>query len=397
MEITSAWSITKDTKEAVNTAFREIKNKSLHEPNLIFLYCSVEYDVKTILKEINALAPNVSIQGGTSCLGVMTESGFHSKDGLGLGLLGIHDPDGHYGVGAEKISGDAKLAAKQAINIALEKCDCPGQVPSMVWVTAAPGNEEDVILGIQEVIGENVPITGGSSADNTVSGKWLQIADQELFNNAVVLTVMFPSTNVISAFHSGYEPTEKFGIVTKSNGRIVSEIDNKPAAQVYNDWSNNLIGDFIHKDGNILSITSLHPLGRIVGTVNSVPYYQLAHPDSVTSDGSISLFANIEEGEKLVYMSGTKDGLVNRAGRVAQASLTVHSTHPNQISGAIVVYCAGCMLTVQDRMEDVVSGLKTALNNKPFLGIFTFGEQGCFVGGENRHGNLMISVMTFTQ
>jgi hypothetical protein len=53
------------------------------------------------------------------------------------------------------------------------------------------------------------------------------------------------------------------------------------------------------------------------------------------------------------------------------------------------------MLTVQGRLDEVVDGLRVALPDVPFLGVHTYGEQGCFVGGENRHGNLMISVLLF--
>ncbi len=397
MEIWSAWSTEKNSKIAVSDAYFQLQKHKNKEPQIIFLYCSATYDSVEILKELNTLAPHSAIHGGTSCLGVMTENGFHSNNGLGLGMLGLYDPDGHYGVGYAEITDNARLASTQAISAALEQCECPGQVPAMVWMTAAPGAEEDVIQGIQDVVGTNTPITGGSSADNTVSGDWKQFSNNRVLDNAVVITVMFPSSNAMFAFHSGYEPTEKSGIVTEAEGRIVKKIDHKPAAEVYNEWSDNNISDYLEHGGNILSITSLHPLGRQVGAVSEVPYYQLAHPDKVTQDGGLSLFSSIEEGEKLVFMSGTKNSLVNRAGRVASSSLAAHSTPADQVSGALVVYCAGCMLTVQDRMEDVVSGLKEALNNKPFLGLFTFGEQGCFVGGENRHGNLMISVLTFTK
>ncbi len=62
----------------------------------------------------------------------------------------------------------------------------------------------------------------------------------------------------------------------------------------------------------------------------------------------------------------------------------------------MIVYCAGCMLTVQNEMDRVVKELNDTLNGSPFLGTFTFGEQGCFIGGENRHGNLMISAVIFS-
>ncbi len=54
-------------------------------------------------------------------------------------------------------------------------------------------------------------------------------------------------------------------------------------------------------------------------------------------------------------------------------------------------------MSIQDHREEVVQGLRDALPGVPFLGAFTFGEQGCFVGGENRHGNLMISVLLFSK
>jgi hypothetical protein len=40
----------------------------------------------------------------------------------------------------------------------------------------APGNEEHVIKAVVKVVGEGVPIIGGSSADNKVLGEWRQIS-----------------------------------------------------------------------------------------------------------------------------------------------------------------------------------------------------------------------------
>jgi hypothetical protein len=47
-------------------------------------------------------------------------------------------------------------------------------------------------------------------------------------------------------------------------------------------------------------------------------------------------------------------------------------------------------------MQPVVEGIKSSLGGKvPFLGVFTYGEQGCFFEENNFHGNLMISVTVF--
>jgi hypothetical protein len=136
-------------------------------------------------------------------------------------------------------------------------------------------------------------------------------------------------------------------------------------------------------------------LGRAVGSAGGLPYYRLSHPETLKKDGSLTLFASVEEGEKIALMEGSIDSLVKRAGRVASAALSAGGMRAEDASGALLIYCAGCMLAVREQMSDVVVSVNEVLKGKPFLGMFTFGEQGCFIGGENRHGNLMMSVVVF--
>jgi hypothetical protein len=55
------------------------------------------------------------------------------------------------------------------------------------------------------------------------------------------------------------------------------------------------------------------------------------------------------------------------------------------------------MLAVRAEIEQVQRSLTEALPGLPYLVAFTFGEQGCFADGYNRHGNLMISAVLFGQ
>jgi hypothetical protein len=53
------------------------------------------------------------------------------------------------------------------------------------------------------------------------------------------------------------------------------------------------------------------------------------------------------------------------------------------------------MLAVRDRLYEVQQGINAALGDVPWLGVFTFGEQGVPAGGVAKHGNLMISCTVF--
>ncbi|KJF98833.1 hypothetical protein UB35_21070 [Photobacterium angustum] len=103
------------------------------------------------------------------------------------------------------------------------------------------------------------------------------------------------------------------------------------------------------------------------------------------------MFAEVKQGERLYFMNGTDERLISRASRVVKAS---NGNKLNPIGG-ITIFCAGCMLKIKNRMDDVAIGVNIAMLNKPYVSPFTFGEQGQFISGENAHGNLMISAAIF--
>lgn len=398
MKIATSWSVESNTTTAVHDSLDDLTTQLGAAPDLLIAYTSMTHEPAEIRSRVTARLPTAVLHGGSSCLGAMTGAGFHSNDGTGIALWGVSDPAGSYGVGAVRIpdtADGAQTAGREAILAAIADAGRMGEPPDLIWLTAVPGHEEAILQGIQDVVGRNVPITGGSSADNTVSGDWFQFSTAGVFANAVVVTAMYPSVRTHYAFHSGYSLTQTTGTVTRANGRTLYEIDHQPAARVYNEWTNGALDGVVDTGGNVLSMTTLFPLGRRVPTADDLPLHRLAHPDSVTPDGALTLFANVEEGENMVLMAGTRESLVSRAGRVAQSALTAGRISADDISGALVVYCAGCMLTVQRDMDAVAETLRTALHDRPFVGTFTFGEQGCFVGGNNHHGNLMISVVVF--
>lgn len=396
MRIATTFSTARDPEEAARSASEGLVRALGRAPDWALLQVAVGHAPDPVRAAVERSLGGASLHGSSSCLGVMTREGMHSEDGVGLGLLGICDEEGSYGTGCADIGADPAGAAREAVTRAIDSAGRPGETPAMLWLTAAPGHEEAVLTGIASVVGPGVPIVGGSAADNTVEGHWYLIACGAVHRNAVVVSALYPSTRIASAFQSGYEPTKHRGRATKARGRLLMEIDGSPAADVYNAWTGGAIQDALVSGGNILAKTTLFPIGRRVGQTSSTPSYRLAHPDAVTADRGLSLFADVNEGDELVLMAGSTAGLVARAERVAM-EVDDDRGKTGSVAGALVVFCAGCMLAVREHMPAVAAGLDRALAGAPFLGCFTFGEQGCFAGGENHHANLMISVTTFAR
>jgi hypothetical protein len=371
-------------------------------PDLLLVYSTVGMPMDAVLQGLSQKYPKAKIAGSTSCNAVMTNTGYHSVNGQGLGGLAFTSDTLDYGIGYSAVQAGA-VDVKQACESSLGSAKKFGILPTLIWMMCSPGMEESCIQGITDYFGTFVPVFGGTAADNDLTGKWRLFFDQQSFESGLIVVTFFDIPTPSFSFHCGYQQTEFKGCVTKSLGRKLIEIDHRPAAQVYDEWTGGLISRSLTDKKekfpkNILNISSLFPLARRRGDIASNPLFLLSHPETVTAKKEITLFTDIQIGDEVFLMEGSVESLQRRASEVIKSVLMRERITEDDMAGVLIVYCAGCMLTVSSvaSMQPVFEGIKSALGQKtPFLGILSYGEQGCFIDEDNFHGNLMISVTIF--
>lgn len=381
----------------IETVLSELKQQfdsQISDASAVFAFYGCHHQPDPIQNFLCEKFPNAALIGGSSSGGVMSNNGIGANNSVGLFI--IEDEDGDYGAASCALGDDPAKAAETALHVALKNADCEGQVPDLIWVYQPPGNEELTLEGLHRVVGDQCPIIGGSSADDDVSGKWSQICGDASGTDRIVIAVLFPSTGVSFAFQGGYEPTECSGVVTATKGgktsRSILEIDGKPAAQIYNSWTNNSIASQLENGGNILADTTMMPLGIETDEIEGISQYLLIHPEAVEPDGTLLTFGNVTEGQSITCMKGETKQLIARAGGVVKQA--VEQFDNQKPAAAIIVFCAGCRMAVEENIVQVPPQISASLGDVPFLGCFTFGEQGNLMG-QNQHGNLMISAIVF--
>lgn len=397
MRIAVSGSTDPDPCRAARTTFGDLVQQLAGSPDLLLVYPSVSYDCGVLLREFREMAPRAAMQGCTSCLGALSSSGSHLHDGIGLGVMGMRDSDGAFGAGVCAIGGDTRRATHRALEAAMGQAGRPGEVPAAVLINTVPGAEELVIQAVEQYFDADIPIVGGTSADNDMSGAWLQFANGAVEKSGVSVAVLHPTCRVGTGFHGGYEPSGHGARVTKAEGRVVLELDGRRAVDVYDEWTEGLVAHVRQNGGGLVPTTSLRPLGRAVSSFGGVPYYRLSYVVAATSQGGLELFTGISEGDAVELMCGTKESLVHRAGRVVSSALAHSEIHQADVMAALLFYCTGCMLVVQDQLDAVRNSLTLELGRAPFLTAFTLGEQGGFTGARNHHGNLMIASLVFAR
>jgi hypothetical protein len=390
MKTASAYSILKDSGLAAQAAADLLVDRLGSTPDICFVYTTEHHARPEAMAVLSRALPGAAFIGGTTCGGVMTEDGVHMGPDGTLGLFGMKDDKGDFGVGACPIGADPVAAGAAAIQRALADAGRDFETPALVWCCQPPGAEESILAGIQSIVGSGTPVMGGSAADETIAGAWRQFAGGEVLTDHVVVAAMFPDGRIGRAFQSGYAPSAHGGLVTAAEGRTIISIDDRPAAKVYSEWTDGRIP--AGPPRQILAESTAAPLGRVAGEAFGVPGFVLSHPSHIVEGGGLALFSDIAVGDRVVMMAGSPDSLVKRAGLVAGDAIL--GSGSNACAGGLIIYCGGCMLHVRDRLAEVVAEVRNALNGAPFLGAFTFGEQGEIVDAATRHGNLMVSALT---
>jgi hypothetical protein len=399
-----------DTSTAIAALEAELAAHAF-SPSILFAFYGCGHDDERLHAFLAERFPGAPVIGGSSSGGFMTHRGLMGPDSIGLML--VDDEHGDYGVAAGTLEGDISQVAENLLMQALADCGCAGELPELIWIYQAPGHEEAVIEGLRRVVGDRCPIVGGSAADEDCSGKWRQIGPTGPMSAGIVVSVLFPSSRSGFAFQGGYEPAGPNGVVTGIGykaegpsgvvtsmgtecGREIRTIDGRPAAEVYNEWIGHRISGKLGAAGSILCDTTMFPLAVDAGRVDGVAHYLLIHPEAVTASSALTTFRNVEVGMRLYAMKGDRQRLVDRAGRVAAQAQSALGATAATIAGGLVVYCAGCKLAIGEDIGEVAHTVARTLGDVPFIGCFTFGEQGNLVG-RNVHGNLMISTVAFSR
>ena len=410
-----------DATKCAQDAYASLLRASGVAPDLILVSAKADVDGAELVASLRRMAPTACVQAVSTVAGALHNGGSDK-----VGLLGITDPRGRYSVGFAPGASSA-ATAREAGRVAARQAWQRGllwEAPDVIVVNASPGAEELILAGIADVVGADVPCIGGSAADvGDIDGRWwvrVSSPDAKCLRSprlvplagvseggaeggadGVAVAMLWPSVETAMVFSSCYTPTAARGTITKCERREVVEIDGKPAADVYVEWTKDarLAARFADAGAaqplNVLADTTLAPLARQVGGSASEPSHLLIHPETVTARRGLTTFAEVEEGQELLCMSATSDELVHLVLEATAAPDVAEFCE--SLRGALAVFCGGCSLfgIGKDRLPAVACNLSRTLGGKPFVVMLTYGEQGVDLDGTNGHGNLMYSLLLF--
>lgn len=414
-EVGTGWSTKENPEEAGKEAVEmALEGKENKRPDFAAIFVSSGTEAEAVLFEVKKLFDDeTKIYGGTSdSRAVMTDKGFVKaaekgydytamKGKRGLAIMTVTSEDIVFGVGSADFSTNASVqeASKAALLDAIKSAEKPrNELPRVILVTSTIGVEEEVIEGIEEVVGKNTLILGGTSGGPNFG----VFGQNEVYDEGVSLAVIYTDLPIGWTFKGGFDVADPHtGIVTKVEGQAIVEIDNRPALDVYNEWLEGKIEKLHIEVGDpsmIRDLLTLHPIYRKYTSPSGQDYFLFSHPwpkDETLKDRSVMTSTKIKGGERIYLSRGTWETLVNRIGNLpTRAKVQGGIEIGKKPLFGIGYICAGVMGVIPETERERLPLLINYTNNgAPFIAPFTWGEQGHFPGIGSKHGNLLTSFL----
>lgn len=413
------WSTKENPQEAVSEAIEKAKRQlGLNKPKFAYITFTVGYRYNQILEEIKKqLDPQIKIHGLTSSGGVMTNEGLHIGNIGSIAIMLIASDNVDFGVASIDLTNvkSAHDAGKNAILQAIKDAGYNKEtLPKMVLYAGTPrrGDDLDILEGIADVIGPNVPVIGGNAGDEVVSGNWkkfsyltgadwVQFTNNKSFHNGLVLTAIFTDSKVGWSFDSGAKITNKGGVVTKSKGNIIYEIDKRPALDVYSEWLEDdgklmeLLKTNNFKD--IVTYTAHSPLSKVLRLEDGQIGYYTLHPIPQFSDiatKTLPMAVPVIQGMEVRLFSGTWQTTLNRAETIPSDALIRGNIKVEDGLFGIVTFCEGAAVSMPESEAFKIPVLtNNVIRGMPFIGAITEGEHGPLLGVRNINANLAESML----
>lgn len=362
--------------------------KDFSNVKLNFLYTSEKCDIKKVIKGVRDITSSPII-GCTSNQGIIVPDGFITSENGFAGMLSLNDQNLTVGVAIHEAGKDARAIGRKVAIAAVEDAGTT-RAPAYFYMVASPKEEEEYLMGIQDVIGR-VPVFGGSAADDNVEGNWKIICNDKVIDDGVAVAFIYTDNEILTSFTGAYRETGNMGLVTGvKDNRILVTIDGISALKKYAHWINSSPSSLIGKDLLMTSVTKplgvKDPLGSL--TVIRHPMFGDDMGTKSTADDTIRLGNKIVEGTAIIQLEATTDELVNSTGDTLRDLRKKMYSEP---AAYVLIHCGGRKLEIGDRIDEVHKQLVREAKGVPFITAFTFGEYGYEEHSSNICGGLMLS------
>ena len=286
-------SINQDSLKAGEEACNEALDKVGRRADFIIVFSSTFHNQRKVIDGVKLVSGNIPLVGCSSA-GEITNEGPLSKSVV---VLALETPKIKWTISArENVNKNPLKSGKEVAEEILKKAE--GKVSLfLMFSDGLAKNKNTILKGIQKVLGNNFPIVGASAGDDALFKKTYQYFNSQVLTDSLIgIGLSGGFTFGIGTGHS-WEPIGLPMKVTKSKGKKIIEIDNRPAISVYLDYFGKEAKELLKRPLNIISYR--YPLG--IG-IKGGSTFLIRNTFASDNKGNIICAAEIPKGSTIQLM-----------------------------------------------------------------------------------------------
>ncbi len=199
--------------------------------DLVIIFASMGHDHQALIDQAALLAPNATVVG-SSCCGVVGSEGV-SESMHDVALMTVRGASELAVASLDGIHGDNSRECGQQLASSLRETN-PGINVVLFLGSGIDIANDQVISGIEDVLGADVTVVGATSSDNMKGITSFQMADGVVMEHgAWAVGFADPTLRTVTQATHGFVAVGEPMTVTLSKGNQIVELDGKPAWEQY--------------------------------------------------------------------------------------------------------------------------------------------------------------------
>ena len=344
---------------------------------LVLVFPDSDDAVENVVSAATSAAPRSRVAGMTSH-GIISSTGGHAR---GCSATAF-SAEVAVGVGiSHDASRDLRAAGRAAAREAIGGLDMtPGHSVLLLFMDPRSGDQAAAIDGAYSIAGTTVPLAGGGA-----NGRDPAVITQggAAFDAVVAVAVVSPRPVGVGVSH-GCRPTADPVIATRTEGRVLLELNGRPAEQVYLEGFDR--GGHQLDDDAFEAFAVLHPLGQpeLRGQL------RLRHVHGRAPAGGLACATPIPPNAALWFTEQTAGTIVESARRAVSETL---DQLPERPRAGLVFDCAARRKALGDQIRDETRAVREAFGADAALaGLYTRGEVGRVRGAKGDRNHAIVVV-----
>ncbi len=351
------------------------------DAKLLVAFCSPSYDLPGLVQQIWARSGGVPLIGCTTA-GEIAASGPREASVVVAALGG----DGFVieTAVATGASNDLRGAGAQMARFLPTPDDHPYRA-LLLLTDGLAGDKQEMLRGAYGVLGAGVPLVGGCAGDDLEMTRTFQLYGDQVLTDSVVAAGIASDAPLGIGVRHGWQRVGPPMLVTRSEGRRVYALDDRPALDVYLEQFGG-VGPLGENLGAFIPFAMAHPLGL---TRHSGEEQVRGIVGADFGDRSLSCISEVPQGGLVWIMGGDAESVLGATDAACGDSLAALDGQPPL--GMFAFDCIGRRGVLGDEgIQLEIDRLVAHARGAPLAGFYTYGEIARTRGMRGFHNQTLV-------